>query len=116
MYSNGDIKYFVPDPEEDGKLIEINKNQLIKKSPPPKPVENIKDDKKIKTDPKEDTIGDVTIPTDDEAEGTSYSLEQVEIRGGNNRDGLTIRLKGSDKNLPGLYIQNQDGELVKKGS
>jgi hypothetical protein len=29
---------------------------------------------------------------------------------------LTIRLKGSDKNLPGLYIQNQDGELVKKGS
>jgi hypothetical protein len=116
VYSNGDIKYFVPDPEEDGKLIQIDKNQLIKKSPPPKPVENIKDDKKIKTDPEEDTIGDVTIPTDDETEGTSYSLEQVEIRGGNNRDGLTIRLKGSDKNLPGLYIQNQDGELVKKGS
>tara|TARA_Y100000114_G_scaffold137149_1_gene139220 strand:+ start:468 stop:2819 length:2352 start_codon:yes stop_codon:yes gene_type:complete len=116
VYSNGDIQYFVPDPEEDGKLIQINKNQLIKKSPPPKPVENIKDDKKIKIDPEEDTIGDVTIPSDDEAKGTSYSLEQVEIRGGNNRDGLTIRLKGSDKNLPGLYIQNQDGELVKKGS
>ena len=109
-YDNNSKKYFTLDSEGNEK--EIDLNSLVKSSPSSKDeTTDLKKDVEVK---KIDQTTDIKQDTDTaDTTGQGYELDQVDIVSGNNRDGLTIRLKGTTENLPGLYIQ-RDGLLVKK--